>query len=431
MIWGVQRWARKARAFRRKIVPPFEKKYPASQSFQHPTAIPYYCPCRKTLPAMDAVEYIREVITRFGGRYFGSEQEKQAQLYTKEVLEQYCTTTAIVPFDSALEAHFQSLKLFCVVYAITLVVFPFSMPAAAVIAVVNTVLFLGHFVTYRHWLDFLYKQKTSYNVVGDIPPTGTPKRTIIFAGHIDSVKEFKWWYRLKQSGAVLSVVAGLLFPIMAMFMVVAATVGGPWTLYGWYALIAASPILIVYFDMHGTEVVHGALDNLTGVAMAVEMAKVFAADRPAHTHIRCISFGAEESGLRGAWAYAKANKEQLLAEHALLINIDTIKDVEFLTIGTRETNTLVRFDKELVAGMVRSFDAMNVAVKQLPFDVGASDASAFRILGLPALCIIGMRTDTLDPCYHTRLDNLSHLNGAAMEKLKGVLVHYVKALDQA
>jgi len=379
---------------------------------------------------MDAVGFIKEVITRFGGRYFGSEQEKQAQLYTKEVLEQYCTTTAIVPFDSALEAHFQSLKLFCVVYVLTLIVFPFSIAAAAIIAVANTVLFVGHFVTYRHWLDFLYKQKTSYNVIGDIPPTGTPKRTIIFAGHIDSVKEFKWWYRLKQSGAVLTVVAGVLFPLIAVFMVVAATVGGEWTLYGWYAFIALSPILLVYFDLHGTEVVHGALDNLTGVAMAVEMAKVFATDRPAHTHIRCISFGAEESGLRGAWAYAKENKTQLLAENALLINLDTIKDVEYLTIGTRETNTLVSFDRSLIAEMARSFDAMQVAVKQLPFDVGASDASAFRILGLPALSIIGMRTDTLDPCYHTRLDNLEHLDGAAMEKLKGVLIHYVKAQDR-
>jgi len=378
---------------------------------------------------MDAVGFITEVVTRFGGRYFGSQQEKDAQLFTKGILEQYCTSTTLMPFDSALEAHFQSLKLFCAGYVVMLAVFPFSEVAAAIIAVVNTVLFLGHFVTYRHWLDFLYPKKTSYNVIGDIEPTGTPKRTIIFAGHIDSVMEFKWWFRLKQSGAVLSVIAGVLFPLSAIFMVVAAVTGSDWAQYGWWCFMAASPILIVYFDMHGKQVVHGALDNLTGVAMAVEMAKVFAADRPAHTRIRCISFGAEEAGLRGSWAYAKTNREQLLKENALLINIDTIKDVEFLTIGTRETNTLVTFDKALVTQMEHSFDVMQVSVKKLPFDVGASDASAFRILGLPALCIIGMRTDTLDPCYHTRLDNLDHLDGRAMEKLKGVLTHFVKELD--
>lgn len=379
---------------------------------------------------MDAVGFITEVVSRFGGRYFGSQQEKEAQLFTKSILEQYCTSTVLMPFDSALEAHFQSLKLFCAVHVVTLAVFPFSVVAAAIIAGVNTVLFLGHFVTYRHWLDFLFPQKTSYNVIGDIEPTGAPMRTVIFAGHIDSVKEFKWWFRLKQAGAVLSVVAGLLFPLLAIFLLVATVAGGEWIQYGWWFFIAASPILIVYFDMHGKDVVHGALDNLTGVAMAVEMAKVFAADRPANTRIRCISFGAEEAGLRGAWAYAKANREQLLKENAVLINIDTIKDLEFLTIGTRETNTLVTFDKALISQMEGSFDAMQVSVKKLPFDVGASDASAFRMLGLPALCIIGMRTDKLDPCYHTRLDNLDHLDGRAMEKLKGVLTHFVREGDR-
>lgn len=44
--------------------------------------------------------------------------------------------------------------------------------------------------------------------------------------------------------------------------------------------LLCTPILIVYFDMHGDIVVDGALDNLTGVAMAVEMAKVFRKKTP-------------------------------------------------------------------------------------------------------------------------------------------------------
>lgn len=379
---------------------------------------------------MDAVGFITEVVTRFGGRYFGSQQEKEAQLYTESVLKNYCNSTSVVPFESALEAHFQSLKLFCAVYFVTLGLYQISVPVAAIVAVVNTIMFLGHFVTYRHWLDFLYQKRTSYNVIGDIEPLGEATSTIIFAGHIDSVKEFKWWFKLKKLGGILSVIAGVLFPLSALFMVVAAFMDGAWTQYVWYFFLISSPILVVYFNMHGEDVVDGALDNLTGVAMAVEMAKVFAANPLKNTRIRCISFGAEEAGLRGAWAYAKANRDQLLAENAVVINIDTIKDEEFLTIGTRETNTLVTFDRALIARMERSFSALNVPVKKLPFDIGASDASAFRILGLPALCIIGLRTDTLDPCYHTRLDNLAHLDGRAMEKLTGVLTHFVTDWDK-
>lgn len=377
------------------------------------------------------VGFIEEVITRFGGRYFGSEQEKQAQLYTKGILDQYCDSTELMEFDSALEAHFQSLKWFCGVYVLALVFFQFHVTAAAILAVINTVLFVGHFVTYRHWLDFLWPKKRSHNVIGNIEPKGEVRSTLIVAGHIDSVKEFKWWYRLKHTGAVLSVLAGFLFPIQAVFLLVAAFLGGDWTVYGWWFLVLTSPVLVVYFDMHGKDVVHGANDNLTGVALAVEMAKVFSEHRLQHTRVRCISFGSEEAGLRGAFAYGKKYKQQLLDENALLINVDTIKDLEHLAIGTRETNTLATFDPELIALMERSFEAENVGVKKLPIDVGASDASAFRILGLPALSIIGMRTDTLDPTYHTRLDNLEHLDGTAMEAMKRVLIHFVQTWDEA
>ena len=376
------------------------------------------------------VQFIKNVILQFGGRYFGSEQEKKAQIYTKGVLEQYCDKTEIIPFESALEAHFQSLKIFCIVYVLSLITFKFNIVFGAFLSVSNTVLFLGHFVTYRHWLDFLFKKKTSYNVIGDIEPIQTATSTIIISGHIDSVKEFKWWYRLKHAGAVLSVIAGFLFPLLSVFMVLAIFVHQPFIDYIWMFFLLCTPILIVYFDMHGDIVVDGALDNLTGVAMAVEMAKVFSEEKLQHTRIRCISFGSEEAGLRGAWHYGKTNKKQLLDEKAFMINLDTIKDLEHMTIGTRETNTLVSFDKNDIAKMEESFKATGVFYRKLPLDVGASDASAFRILGLPALSIIGMMSERLDICYHTRLDNIEHLDGAAMEAMKKVLIHFIQTWDK-
>ena len=190
------------------------------------------------------VQFIKNVILQFGGRYFGSEQEKKAQIYTKGVLEQYCDKTEIIPFESALEAHFKSLKLFCIVYVLSLIAFKFNIVFGAFLSVSNTVLFLGHFVTYRHWLDFLFKKKTSYNVIGDIEPIQTATSTIIISGHIDSVKEFKWWYRLKHAGAVLSVIAGFLFPLLSVFMVLAIFVHQPFIDYIWIFFF----IVYAYFD---------------------------------------------------------------------------------------------------------------------------------------------------------------------------------------
>jgi len=181
--------------------------------------------------------------------------------------------------------------------------------------------------------------------------------------------------------------------------------------------------------MHGTDVVHGASDNLTGVALAVEMAKVFSAEKLKNTRLRLISFGAEEAGLRGAFAYAKAHKAELLRNKAFLFNIDTIKDLEHLTIGTNEANTLTFYKKEHITLVEDAFKASAIAVKKLPLLVGASDASAFNIHGLPAICVIGMDSGKLDPVYHTRLDVIEHINPAALQAMKKVVIQFVKTWD--
>lgn len=376
------------------------------------------------------LDFIQDIISRFGGRYFGSEQEKNAQYYTADILKQYCDKVAIEEFHSALESHFQSLKLFCIAYVLVLILLKVNVPLAAGLGLLNSVLFLGHFVTYRHWLDFLFTKKPSWNVMGDIEPTNEATSTLIVAGHMDSVKEFKWWYKLKQTGAVLSVIAGFLIALSGIYAALTLFVHASWFSYGWWFFVITTPILIVFYDMHGENVVDGASDNLTGVALAVEMAKIFSTRKLQHTRLRLISFGAEESGLRGAFDYARTHKQQLLQEKAFLFNIDTIKDLEHLTIGLSETNTLVKYDKKYVEMAEAAFKATGVNYKKLGLHVGASDGSAFAIEGLPAICIIGMDSEKLDPCYHTRLDTIDCINPEAMEAMRRVLINFIETWDK-
>lgn len=373
--------------------------------------------------------FIDDIIRRFGGRYYGSEQERQAQLHTAEVLKQYCDKVRVEQFMSALESHFQSLKGFCLGYALVLLLLQVNTALAAVLGLLNAVLFLGHVITYRHWLDFLFPKKPSWNVIGDIEPLGEARSTVIVAGHIDSVREFKWWFRFKQNGAVLTILSAILIILLGVYAPLRFFIAAPWFAQVWWGFVVLAPVLIVLFDMHGEQVVHGASDNLTGVALAVEMARVFSAERMQHTRLRLISFGAEEACLRGSWAYAKQHKEELLREKAFLFNLDTIKDTQHLTIGTVEANTLAFFRKEDIRRAEEAFIAAGVPVKKLPLMMGASDASAFHMLGLPAVSIIGMDSQRLDPVYHTRLDVLENINPQALESMKKVLVCFLHNWD--
>ena len=69
------------------------------------------------------VDYIKDIITRFVGRAAGSKEEKAAQEYTASILEAYCDKVSVEPFKSPLSAHFESLKIFSILFWASLYIF--------------------------------------------------------------------------------------------------------------------------------------------------------------------------------------------------------------------------------------------------------------------------------------------------------------------
>lgn len=373
--------------------------------------------------------FIQDIIAKFGGRYPGSEAEREAQAYTASLLRNHCDHVKVEEFQSPLRAHFGAMPIFVSVYFLVLVLLKVDVRYAGIVGMLNTVLYLGHFVGYRHWLDPLFRKRASWNVIGDIEPLGEVRDTLIIAGHIDSVREFQWWYKWKQAGIEITLIGGISLTFLGLYALLSMFIAASWWSYIWWLFVVLAPLQLIWYKMFGDIVVDGAIDNLSGVALAVEMAKVFSKKRLQHTRLRVISFGAEEACLRGSWAYAVEHKQQLLQEKAFLLNLDSIKDPEHLTICTSEINTLVFYQKEHVQLVEIAFNDEKVPVLKLPVSVGASDGSAFHINGIPAITVIGLNSKKLDPTYHTRLDILENLNPEALELMKKVLVRFVENWD--
>jgi len=389
------------------------------------------------------LELVKEIISRFGGRPAGSKQEIAAQHFIKSKLEEYCTDVKTQPFKAALTGHFHSLKIFCVVFYASLLLYWVSIPLATIVAVINVVLFVGHFVTYRDWLDRFYPKQESLNVIGTLEPLGEVKSTVMIAGHSDCVIEFQWFYRLKHFAAILAFVSGFLFPLLAVFYVIL------WVFsinipahetdvadYVWVLFVILTPATLTYYTMHGEKPVDGAIDNLSAEAIMIETGRAFANKNVKgkstlqHTRLKLISFGCEEAGLKGSQAYAKEFKEQILKEKGILLNVDSIKEKKELRILKGEVNTLIKFPKELVSKLEDAFRECNIPVKTLNLPMGATDATAFAMHKLPAVSIIGMNTDRLDPSYHTRLDTADYLEEEGMEAVKTVLLHFIEQWDR-
>jgi Zn-dependent M28 family amino/carboxypeptidase len=101
-------------------------------------------------------------------------------------------------------------------------------------------------------------------------------------------------------------------------------------------------------DAAGDPIYHGAVDNATGVAGILEIAKAFArSGRRPERSVLFMALTGEESGLLGS-AYYGANPLFPLAQTAAAINIDALapvgrtRDVEVIGFGASELEDLLR-----------------------------------------------------------------------------------------
>jgi acetylornithine deacetylase/succinyl-diaminopimelate desuccinylase-like protein len=386
---------------------------------------------------MNEKQFIEDIIQKVGPRKAGSESEANAQRLLYEYLSGFCDTVEREEFECALGAKFGSLKIFCVLYAVSVCVSIFSYEAALVLGLLNAVLFFLHFNSYRHILDFLYPKKKSSNVIGTIEPAGEVKHTVIISGHIDSTPEFIWWYYLKNCGVRIMIVCGMTFvlsPFVWMTLMILHQNTDVMWLRGVYGfLFAVIPLSVVFFKIHGEIVVDGAQDNLSGISVAVYTGKALKelnGNRLRHTRVKIISFGSEETGLRGSHAYVQRHLNELQQEDTILLNLDGILLKDELHILTAEPSCWVKHSVSESERLAQAFEECGVPYKCGALPVGATDASSFSRAGLKAVSVVGLALNGLHPTYHTRLDTVDKIDQDVLEKMKAVSVSYIRLIDE-
>ncbi|MCF8256732.1 MAG: Zn-dependent exopeptidase M28 [Flavobacteriales bacterium] len=367
--------------------------------------------------------FVSHIIGVHGPRRAGSQAEKLAQHFLAEELNTFCDRVEVQPFVAALTAKFGSLRIFSLLYVAALMLPVLSLPLALAVAAVNGAVFMGHFVMTGTWLDFLFPKEESCNVVGTIEPTGPARRTLLFAGHMDSTPEFIWWYWFKDWGIRMMMVSGVSFLLLPIYYAVAWPLGAEvWLSAPWWGFVAASPFALTFFFIHGTRVVEGAQDNLSGVAVAHAVGKRLAKERLSHTRIVVVSFGAEETGLKGSAAMVERFGKELQATPHHLINLDGILDIHNMFVIRSELSIGVTHDNALVARVAEAFERNGLPPKLGTIPVGGTDASSFSRNGLSAMSIVGLPMDSLHPTYHTRLDTIDCLTPSTMDRMVDVLV---------
>jgi hypothetical protein len=376
------------------------------------------------------VQMILYIVGRCGPREPASQAEYASQLIFQDELRKYCDSVTIEPFTvrpGCLMAWVYVIS-FMQIVANFLYNFKFRL-AAFILTALSFIIFVFEFMMYKEFIDPFFPAKQSCNALGVIKPTGPVKRRIIFNGHTDSM--YEWWYNY-LGGHILISGVGIL-GIVGLIISLICQIYYCKDYQNWFAIFLAIQLPVwgaALFFTSWTRVVQGANDNLTGCLAAAAVAKYMADNgiKLENTEVQILITGCEESGLRGAKAYARAHPAVDGIDTAFIC-FDTIRELDKMRIYNRDMTMTVGLDQRVCNIMQKGgqLGGMNLDFGWIPF--GSTDAAATQQGGIPSGAFVAMDFAPAD-YYHTRRDSIENLDplvlGHAMDLAIGTMLVFDK-----
>ena len=345
-------------------------------------------------------DQIKQIIETVGPRAPGSPEELKAQKMMAEELGQWADDVQIEEFTVHRQAFMGFIPFTVALGIIASFLYWFDHALAALILVIiGAIPLVLEFVMYKQFIDPLFPGHPSHNVIATRKPKGKVKRRIFLVGHSDSQYEWTLNYKLGGNGmkAVLipAVVGFVICGVASLVKFLVADVAGValtggldifFKIFG-VLLFCLFPCFIGFlFFQNPFKSVPGANDNLTGCYVAMSTLKTLAEAniRFENTEVVVLLSGSEEAGLRGAKAYAKRHKEELLATETVVLGLDTFRDLKDLAVYDRDLSGTLKHDKQAKELVKNAASNCGLDLPYASIYIGACDAAAFTQIGVKA-----------------------------------------------
>lgn len=371
--------------------------------------------------------YTSKLIDKHGPRLAGSKACRNTADDLYNEMNGFADSARIEEFGVHTGAFLGWIRILVTLYVAGTVLLWLSMPwIAAGVLLTGILIMIFQFFLYKHTIDFLYPKKIGKNVIASIEPEGEVKQQIIISGHHDSARVFNFniyqpkLYALRVVGGV-----GILFTLFFLSTVVA--IAGLSHIFITIAAIFGSVgalIVLQLWFFASKKATPGAGDNLVASMMAVEALRQVAKDKKdgkglKHTRVIAISFDAEEEGLRGAYAYAKRNKEELNAVPTTMYNIDCSYYLDDLFFLTTDINGSVKLSDDLAekCRVISERLGYKAVTKPIEFLTGGTDAAELAKIGVESTTMLAMPwgNSARAAVYHTPDDTIEHVEKEAVQ----------------
>lgn len=365
-----------------------------------------------------AVQMILYLVSSIGGRHPASAEQQQAQKFMMADLRHHVDyiTQETYTFHPKAFMGFIPICSFLMIPSVFFYNFKFRI-TSFILCTISVALFLGEFLFYYEFVDFLFPSSPSSNVLAIRNATSDVRRVAIFNGHTDSM--WQWQYNYIGGGHLLAFVivyavgGMLIFEILQIFYFK--------EYQNWISILQMcflpAYVAIAYFTNFNV-VVEGANDNLSGCLTAMSVAKYLSDNNITfeHTEVRILLTGDEEAGLRGAKRYAAAHPyadEVAAGREVAFFCFDTMRDLDYMAIYSGDMTGTVTNDARVCRIMKRAGELGGLDLPYATVYCGASDAAAMTQAGFPAGTFAAMDR-TPASYYHTVRDNIQNMEPIAI-----------------
>jgi aminopeptidase YwaD len=392
-----------------------------------------------------------EIVEGYPNRLAGTEACKNAADRIKKEFTKYCDPGSVHMEDFSVhpKSFLKYIPALVVLYFIGAVLLYFKFPLPAlVIYGIAIFMFYAQFGRYWELLDSYFPEATGYNVYGSIEPEDDVKQQIIVSAHHDAAYVFQLLaYAPKLYARLIN--AGILFLLLSFLISLVATIFtfSHTVIPGWaqiwipVALMICGVFEIPLAFFTTGEVSPAAGDDMVAVAVTTETARLFHRTKKAgnyplrHTRLIVASFDAEEAGLRGARAFCRKHRQELLDTKTYVFNIDTLYKLEDLTFLSKDLNGSVRLSRAMAKDCVDIATALGyrARIATMPFGAGSTDAAEFGKLGVEAVNMAGINFDIgkFDQAlvYHTPDDTTEFIQPELVEAALKIIRDYILKKD--
>ena len=305
-----------------------------------------------------------------------------------------------------------------------------------VLTIVTATIIIVEYILFLPFTDRFYPKKTGQNLYMVRKAKKAPKRRIILCGHADAAYEMPI---LKHFPTVLIYIcigsAFLFWVVNFIFCYLGlANFLSIKTLHTFAAIEIVNSLIYapLLFFVDWNTIVDGANDNLTGCYLAMSIIKEMADKniRYDDTEVCCLITDGEESGLRGARAFANENVEEMLELNTIVIAPDTVHSVEELKIFSRGINYTESNSEEVCSLLYFAALKNGLDMPTAEFYPGANDSEAFSAIGVKAAAICGVAFTPQD-YYHTVRDTYTNLNPECIRLVRNILTDAIAIFTKA